>query len=110
MMNDQQQQDTEKPACGKSPSTAGLGGMVIEQVREAATPEEMRVEIFRLLRYDALVRSVMYSADYKGLSGEDRYTILAYYALRERAKYQQSTLDFVMTKPPAPMVVTPNLK
>lgn len=54
-----------------------------EQIKDADTVEEMRVEIFRLRQYDPLVRNVMDRADYTGLSGEDRYTILAYYALKE---------------------------
>lgn len=81
---------------------------MIEQVKDATTPEEMRAEIFRLRHYDHLARSAMDAADYKGMSAEDRYTILAYYALRERAKLLSTVLDGAMLRPIPPMIVTPN--
>ena len=72
---------------------------IIEQVRDAATPEEMRAEIFRLQHYDALVRSVMDSSNYTGMSAEDRYTVLAYHALRGKNYAQSQILEFVNTSP-----------
>lgn len=82
--------------------------MQIEQLKEAATVEEMRAEIFRLRHHDYLLRNAMDAADYKGMSAEDRYTILAYYALRERAKLLATVLDDAMLRPAPPMIVTPN--
>jgi hypothetical protein len=41
----------------------------------------LRREIQNAMRDSALVRNVMYAADYEGLSAEDRYTLLAYEAL-----------------------------
>jgi len=82
--------------------------MKIEQIKEAATPGEMRAEIFRLTRHDAMVNNVMRMTEYSGASAEDRYTILAYYALRDRAMAQQMVLDNAMTRPMPPMAVTPN--
>jgi len=65
-----------------------------EEDRPAVTPEEMRAEIFRLERYEPLVRNVMEMANYKGLSSEDRYTILAYLALQQRHEYQKRCFEF----------------
>lgn len=67
--------------------------MHIEHVRKAETADEMRMELFRLRRYNPLVHTVMQMADCGGLSGEDRYVIMAYRALRELAYLQQNTLD-----------------
>lgn len=67
--------------------------MQIEQVRDAATPADMRAEIYRLRREVPLVRSVMYIADYNGLSAEDRYTMLAYHALKESAEARELLLE-----------------
>ncbi len=70
--------------------------MEIEQVKKVITPDEMRAELFRLSHHDPLVRSVMQSADYNGMSAEDRYTILAYYAMAERNKFQQMLVEYAM--------------
>lgn len=65
-----------------------------EQVREATTPNEMRAEIDRLSRHDAMVHKVMRMSNYNGLSGEDRYATLAYYALSERAQLKKLVLHY----------------
>ena len=77
-----------------------------EPVKEATTPEAMRAEIYRLRRRDYLVRSVMDAADYIGASAEDRYTVLAYYALSERAKLLSKLLEFYVVSP-LPNLVEP---
>ena len=82
--------------------------MNVEQVREATTPEEMRAEIFRLRREAPLVRSVMDMADFNGLSAEDRYTALAYYALQESANARRLVLEQLQMTTPAHFLVTPN--
>lgn len=64
-----------------------------EELREAGSFDEMRAEIFRLQRIDPMVRNVMDMASYRGLSAEDRYVALAYYALRDRALFQNMILD-----------------
>lgn len=68
--------------------------MDVEQVRKAETAEEMRAEIFRLMRFDPMVRRVIDMADYRGMSAEDKYTMIAYYALSERNRFQKMALDF----------------
>lgn len=79
--------------------------MNIEQVREATTPEEMRAEIFRLSKEDPLVRNVLDSARYHGKSSEDKYTELAYYALKEAARAKQMIHDYVVLMPSPGMVI-----
>jgi hypothetical protein len=76
--------------------------MHIEQLKDVHTPEEMRAEIHRLARErsSVLVRSVMDCADFNGLSAEDRYTMLAYHALRDLARYQKVALNQLVIKPP----------
>ena len=81
----------------------------IEQVREATTPSEMRVEIARLTRNNHIVRATMDCADYTGLSAEDRYTMLAYHALAVLAKTQRVMHEYVLTTP-GPHLVLPNVR
>jgi hypothetical protein len=76
----------------------------IEQVREATTPSEMRIEISRLRRSDSLVRGVMDSADYTGMSAEDRFTMLSYHALCALAKHKKVLHDYVLMTPSPPLV------
>lgn len=66
--------------------------MHIEQVREADKPDAMRAELFRLSQYCPLIRNTMQMADYSGLSAEDRYTTMAYHALKALMVLQQQTL------------------
>ena len=84
--------------------------MQIEQLREANTPEEMRAEIHRLSRdrLSVIVRATMDCADFYGMSAEDRYTMLAYQALRDLAQYQKVTLEqLALTPTPHLIVATP---
>jgi hypothetical protein len=67
--------------------------MQIEQPKDASTPEEMRAEISRLRHFDPMVRAAMDLADYHGLSGEDRYVVLAYQALRAKSSLMQQCID-----------------
>lgn len=80
--------------------------MEIEQVKKAETPEEMRAEIFRLSRYHHMVRNVLDRANYQGLSAEDKYTIIAYYALADLAKFQSIHLDSLRLDAIPPMILT----
>ena len=57
-------------------------GLVVENANAMMpTCDEMRRVIFEQVRDSALIHNVMLAADYRGLSGEDRYTTLAYQAL-----------------------------
>lgn len=72
-----------------------------EPVRDATTPNEMRAEIMRLSwnNRNPLVRQVMDAADYNGLSAEDRYTLLAYHALKEMTRLQRLVHEHVLITP-----------
>ena len=52
-----------------------------QQPGDARDMNALRREIAKAMRDSALVRNVMYAADYEGLNAEDRYTLLAYEAL-----------------------------
>lgn len=67
---------------------------MLEQVKDATTPDEMRAELFRLKHYDPLVRAVWDSADYGGMNAEDRYTVMAYHAVKAKTEAQQHVLEF----------------
>ena len=79
-----------------------------EQVKDAKTPEEMRAELYRLKHYDPLVRAVMDFADYRGVSAEDRYTVLAYNALKQLAEIKRQVLDDAILRQPPRMIVPSN--
>jgi len=83
---------------------------MIEQVKDAKTPEEMRAEIFRLQRYDPLVRAVIDSSQYRGASAEDTYTVLAYNAMKQLAEIKQHVFDDAIMRPPQPVFVMPNVQ
>lgn len=63
-----------------------------EQVRECKTIDEMRAEIFRFAYHDGLTHRALDSANYLGLSGEDKYVQLAYHALKHRAAVMREYL------------------
>jgi hypothetical protein len=79
---------------------------LFEEVKPASTPDEMRAEIFRLSYNDNLVRSVMQMADYNGLNAEDRYTILAYNALKQRADLLERELQLIHSEVRTPFIFT----
>ncbi|MBT9493883.1 MAG: hypothetical protein IV107_16410 [Paucibacter sp.] len=69
----------------------------VEQVREARTPAEMRAEIARIKRQIYLVCASMDAADYAGMAGEDRYTMLAYHALAALQKSEKAMREYLLT-------------
>lgn len=82
---------------------------ILEQVKEATTPTEMRAELCRLRHFDPLVRAVFDSADYSGMSAEDRYTVLAYHAMKAKNEAQSKVLEFASYTVP-PMILPANAK
>ncbi len=79
----------------------------------ARTPEAMRIEIAHMVRgyssfsggpddlgsCSALVRQVESCAERYGLSGEDKYTMLAYFALQALASAQAHMVHLLNTTP-----------
>ena len=68
--------------------------MNYRKIDEANTPEEMRAAIYKLTRDEPTVRSVCDAANYHGWSAEDKYTMLAYYALQHMQAYRERVLAF----------------
>jgi len=81
---------------------------MLEQVKDATTPTEMRAELYRLKHFDPLVRSVFDAADYGGMSAEDRYTVLAYNALKQLSEMKKHVLEDAMLRPPQRMIAPSN--
>ena len=78
-----------------------------EHPRKADTPADMRAEIARLRRENAIVHNAMTAADVAGFSGEDRYTFLAYHALVALVNTQEAYHEHMM-RTPAQYFVMPN--
>lgn len=66
---------------------------------------KMRQEILRGQRDSALIRSCMNLADIEGLSGEDRYTYLAYHALIGFERQWQQLRQFYALTPIPPIIM-----
>lgn len=77
-----------------------------EPIADCETPEQMRAELFKrsYVGQGTLVRHAMTMADMQGLSGEDRYVVLAYYLLRENADLKERLLRVAETTIP-PMFI-----
>lgn len=75
------------------------------EIGKASTPTEMRAEISRLSRNDRMVRSILQSAEYSGQSAEDKYTMLAYYALVERDRFRITVLRQLSIDPGTPIII-----
>lgn len=67
--------------------------------QEPATVDEMRQAILRAYRNDHTVHSAFQFADHRGMSGEDRYAMLAYYALRRVHDLHNQVLRFADVMP-----------
>lgn len=74
--------------------------------KEPANMDEMRQAIDRASRDSPLIRNALEAAQRKGMSGEDKYVLLAYSALRELERHYQANMDWLMTQP-APSVFVP---
>ncbi len=66
----------------------------------------LRRQIHEAMRDSALVRNVMYAADYGGLNAEDRYTLLAYEALVALETNWKQVIRIRMCDPMPPMIAT----
>ena len=77
------------------------------KIDDATTPEEMRAALFRAMRYSSIVHRSFNTADYKGLNGEDRYTLLAYHAVKLAEELQELLIEQTMTQT-RPIVIATN--
>lgn len=69
------------------------------------TCEEMRRIIYEQARDSALIMNGMRQADYNGLSGEDRYTVIAFHALIALEHYFSRNLDMMHLMPMVPNIL-----
>lgn len=70
----------------------------------------MRQEITHGARDSALIQNCLRQAEYAGLSGEDKYTLLAYQALIALEVYWKQALTVSALSPIPPMIVKDNGK
>ena len=77
------------------------------KIDDATTPEEMRAALFRVKRYNNTVWGAFDAADHKGLDGEDRYTLLAYHAVKLAEELQELLIEQTMTQI-RPIVIATN--
>jgi hypothetical protein len=74
--------------------------------KEPTDIREMRKAIEEASRDSSLIRQAFDTAYYMGLSGEDKYTLLAYHALRQLETHFQVNMKSLMLSP-SPQVVVP---
>ena len=67
------------------------------EVTECQTIEGMRRRIHKYARHDAMTRSILDMARYRGLSGDDTMTMLAFEALRRLEHMERLILDHKLT-------------
>jgi hypothetical protein len=82
-------------------------------------PREMRIKLEEMRRgrsfyndgrisgVDAIVRSVHDLAEMRGLSGEDRYTVMAWHLLNMAARLEELALEVARTQPARPFFGVP---
>jgi len=73
-----------------------LNPKTAEDVNQEETIQGMRQRLYRYQREHPLVKTVMDSAHYKGLSGEDAMTWLAYEAMKRLEFIEDRMLNEVM--------------
>lgn len=69
------------------------------------TPNGMRALLDRYAREHPLPAQIFNIARHQGLSGEDKYTMLAYHALLQMERYEKMALDTLARMPISPMVI-----
>jgi hypothetical protein len=80
--------------------------MGLPQPTEPVTSlNEMRIAIEQGARDSSLIHQAMESARYQGLSGEDKYVLLAYHALLVLEDFHKRTLRFMELSPSVPMIL-----
>ena len=77
-----------------------------QEVTECAEIQGMRKRITEYgYRGDALTRSILDSARYRGLSGDDTMTWLAFEALKRAEYFEGLVLSEAILRPPAPIII-----
>lgn len=87
----------------------------MEPIKDTDIPtfDQMREAIYQGSRDSHLVRQVLDTANYRGLSGEDKYVLLAYQALLHLEDVHKRLMRMVSLAPPSPILMkasdVPNL-
>jgi hypothetical protein len=66
---------------------------------EPKSVDEMRRAINEAGRDSSLIRQVLATAQYQGMSGEDKYAMLAYYALLQLEEHYQANMEWLNLHP-----------
>jgi hypothetical protein len=70
---------------------------------EPRSVDEMRQAIDRARRDSSLIRNTMDTARFQGMSGEDTYVMLAYYALRQLEQHYKINMQWLNLQPASPL-------
>lgn len=68
---------------------------------EVETPMQMRAEIFRHEYDHPIIRQVMASCDVQGMSSEDRYTMLAFWLLKDNITMRERLMELARLQRPS---------
>ena len=68
---------------------------------EVETPMQMRAEIFRHEYDHPIIRQVMTVADVNGFSAEDRYTMLAFWLLKDNITMKERLMELARLQRPS---------
>jgi hypothetical protein len=76
--------------------------------KDPASIDEMRQAIDRARWDSSLIKNALDTAQFNGMSGEDKYAMLAYWALRELETQYQSNLRWLMLQPSPGIIRQPD--
>ena len=83
-----------------------LNPQTAKEIEECATIQGMRARLNLYSHYDPMTRSIFDSAHYRGLSGEDMMTWLAFEAMKFRETVMDKQLTDLMLNPMPPIVIS----
>jgi hypothetical protein len=76
-----------------------------EEIQQQNTIRGMRIAILEAQRDSPLIRQALITAECAGLSGEDTFTLLAYYALLSLEDHAQRHSNLLRLMPIPPLVI-----
>ena len=76
-----------------------------EEINAQATIDGMRKAIWESQRDSVLIKNALITADYAGMSGEDRYVFLAYHALVALEEVHGEFTKWVAKSPRPPWII-----
>ena len=75
------------------------------ETKAQATLDGMRQAIWHGQRDSALIKNALLAAEYAGMSGEDKYTLLAYHALVALEELYGEHLKWISLSPRPPWMI-----